>query len=97
VTAPNEHHRTPTQHIAELAHTLAERRSAGGTYVNIKVSAQGSLQPDVNVTPDTDEEELRRMTAMALDSVAEIMAHSTAKPVPNPVAVAKSAARKASS
>ena len=62
--------------VSELAKTLAERRSAATAYVNIKVSAQGALQPDVNVTPDTTNTDIERMTKLALSSVAAIMAQS---------------------
>lgn len=62
--------------VSELAKTLAERRSAATAYVNVKVSAQGALQPDVNVTPDTTENDIDRMTTLALKSVAQIMAQS---------------------
>ena len=62
--------------VSELAKTLAERRSAATAYVNVKVSAQGALQPDVNVTPDTSEGDIDRMTELALKSVAAIMAQS---------------------
>lgn len=64
---------TPTERLHDLAHTLAERRSAATSYVNIKVSAQGALQPDVNITPDTQEEDADRMTAIALKQVNAIM------------------------
>ena len=59
--------------VSELAKTLAERRSAATAYVNIKVSAQGALQPDVNVTPDTTQADIDRMTKLALGSVETIM------------------------
>ena len=62
--------------VSDLAKTLAERRSAATAYVNIKVSAQGALQPDVNVTPDTTQDDIDRMTQLALSSVATIMAQS---------------------
>lgn len=62
--------------VSELAKTLAERRSAATAYVNVKVSAQGALQPDVNVTPDTTQDDIDRMTKLALSSVASIMAQS---------------------
>lgn len=62
--------------VSELARTLAERRSAATAYVNIKVSAQGALQPDVNVTPDTTAEDAERMTTIALAQVVRIMAES---------------------
>ena len=62
--------------VSELAKTLAERRSAATAYVNVKVSAQGAMQPDVNVTPDTTEADIDRMTALAIRSVAAIMAES---------------------
>lgn len=62
--------------VSELARTLAERRSAATAYVNVKVSAQGALQPDVNVTPDTTEADIDRMTELALRSVAAIMKQS---------------------
>lgn len=66
----------PRATVSELARTLAERRSAATAYVNVKVSAQGALQPDVNVTPDTTEADIDRMTELALKSVAAIMAQS---------------------
>ena len=62
--------------VSELAKTLAERRSAATAYVNVKVSAQGAMQPDVNVTPDTTEADIDRMTELAMRSVAAIMAES---------------------
>ena len=62
--------------VSELAKTLAERRSAATAYVNVKVSAQGAMQPDVNVTPDTTEADIDRMTGLAMRSVAAIMAES---------------------
>lgn len=64
------------QTISGLATILAERRSAATACVNIKVSAQGAMQPDVNVTPDTTEVDIDRMTRLALRSVKEIMAAS---------------------
>lgn len=60
--------------VSELARTLAERRSAATAYVNVKVSAQGALQPDVNVTPDTSQEDMHRMVTLALDAVRTLMA-----------------------
>ena len=66
--------------LAALAQTLADRRSASASYVNVKVSAQGVLQPDVNVTPDTTEDDLDRMTQLAIRSVAAIMEASPPKP-----------------
>lgn len=66
--------------VSELARTLAERRSAATAYVNVKVSAQGALQPDVNITPDTSAEDMRRMVALAMEAVAAIMADAAPKP-----------------
>ena len=66
--------RKPRTTMGELATILAERRSAATAYVNVKVSAQGALQPDVNVTPDTTETDIDEMTRLALRSVAAIMA-----------------------
>ena len=59
--------------VSELARTLAERRSAATAYVNVKVSAQGALQPEVNITPDTSEADADRMAAIAIKQVQAIM------------------------
>lgn len=65
-----------------MAQTLAERRSASNSYVNVKVSAQGVPQPDVNITPDTTQEDVDRMTDLAIYSVARIMAATAPEPKP---------------
>lgn len=70
MTDPEKSRRTT---VSELAKTLAERRSAATAYVNVKVSAQGAMQPDVNVTPDTTQADIDRMTDLALRSVSKIM------------------------
>lgn len=59
--------------VSELAKTLAERRSGTTSYVLVKVSAQGALQPEVNITPDTLPEDADRMTAIAIKQVQAIM------------------------
>ena len=59
--------------VSELAKTLAEKRSAASASVTVKVSAQGALQPEVVVTPDTTRDDIERMTELARWSVAEIM------------------------
>jgi len=69
-------HRTT---VSELARTLAERRSAATAYVNVKVSAQGALQPDVNVTPDTSRDDVTRMVELAKWAVLELMADATTR------------------
>jgi hypothetical protein len=74
-------HRTT---VSELARTLAERRSAATAYINVKVSAQGALQPDVNVTPDTSEDDMQRMVRLAKWAVNEIMAEATTTEEPAP-------------
>ena len=65
--------------VSELARTLAERRSAATAYVNVKVSAQGALQPDVNVTPDTTQDDMDRMVKIAQSAVTTLMADGGGK------------------
>ena len=65
--------------LATLAQTLAERRSASSASVTIKVAANGTPQPEVVVTPDTTEDDLDRMTALAIKSVARIVKETAAK------------------
>ena len=62
--------------MGEVAKLLAERRSAATAYVNIKGSAQGVAQPDVNITPDTLPEDAERMTALALECYARIISET---------------------
>ena len=74
MTTPNVHPSAADhRRLAALAQTLADRRSASSSYVNVKVSAQGVPQPDVNVTPDTTEDDLDRMTDLAIKAVSRIM------------------------
>ena len=70
---PNQVSHADHRRLAALAQTLADRRSGSNSYVNVKVSAQGVPQPDVNVTPDTTEEDLDRMTDLAIKAVSRIM------------------------
>ena len=77
---PNPVSHADHRRLAALAQTLAERRSASNSYVNVKVSAQGAIQPEVNVTPDTTQEDIDRMTALAISSVTAIMAESPEQP-----------------
>lgn len=80
MSAAEEHRpeRRPPIRMGELALALAERRSASTAYVNTKVSAQGALQPEVNVTPDTTREDIERMVDLNLFAVTSIMAHNIA-------------------
>lgn len=65
--------------VSELAKILAERRSAASAYVNLKGSAAGMAQPDVNITPDTTEEDVDRMTRLALRAFSELMSANAVK------------------
>ena len=73
MSATEERRMTPTERLHDLARTLAERRSAVSSYVLVKVSAQGALQPEVNITPDTTQEDAQRMTRIAIEQVQAIM------------------------
>ena len=81
--------------VSRLAEIMAERRSAANAYVNIKGSAQGVAQPDVNITPDTTEADVDRMTEYALKAFARIIDETNGAYALKPSSESQRAARAA--
>jgi intein-encoded DNA endonuclease-like protein len=76
VNAPETPRRTT---VSELARTLAERGQRASASVTVKVMSGGVVAPDITVTPDTTEEEIDRMTALALRSLSKIVLETAPK------------------
>lgn len=80
MTQPSQadHRRLATlaQTLATLAQTLAERRSASSASVTAKVASNGTWHGEASTTADTTEEDIDRMTRLAIRSVAEIAARA---------------------